>query len=200
MRLPRRLRSDRGSALVELAFVLPMLCILVFGTTEMGLAWVAKNRVSGAVAQAARIGASEGNLPATDRDILLTLKASLPAEQLAALDRVVVFNANDPSGTVPGACTKSAGNPSEVGTSTCNSYTGATVRTVSAGSMAGFTGGPGGKDGYWPPAHRKSALLDPPDYIGVWLRTSYSGITGFGFAQVTMTTSSIFRIQPDLSG
>lgn len=195
-----RWRSDRGSALVELALVLPMLCILVYGTTEMGFAWVAKNRVAGAVSQAARIGASGGNQLATDRDILLTLKASLPAKQLAALDRVVVYNGNDPSGTAPAVCTKSAGAPSEVGTSTCNSYTGATVRSVSGTSMAGFTGAPGGKDGYWPPANRKSALLDPPDYIGVWLRTSYAGITGFGYSHVVMTTSAVYRIQPDLSG
>lgn len=196
----RRLRSDRGSALVELALVLPMLCILVYGTTEMGFAWVAKNRVASSVSQAARIGASSGNQPATDRDILLTLKATLPAKQLAALDRVVVYNANDPSGVVPAGCTKNAADTSEMGTSGCNTYTGTTVRAVSAGSMAGFTGASGGKDGYWPPTSRKAALLDPPDYIGVWLRTSYEGITGYGYSHVTMTTAAVYRIQPDLSG
>lgn len=196
----RRCRADRGAALVELAFVLPLLCVLVFGTTELGLAWVGQNRVAGAVAHAARVGATVGGRVEADRDILLTLQVSLPADQLANLDRVVVYNAVDPSGAVPEACTKVAGSSSEVGTTTCNTYTGATVRAVSSDSMVGFTGTAGSKDGYWSPAIRKDALDDPPDYIGVWVRTSYDGLTGFAFSQSVITSNSVFRIQPDLYG
>jgi hypothetical protein len=187
-------------ATVELAILLPVLSLFVFATVEMGLAWVAHNEVSSAVAHSARIGAAGGGRPQADRDLLLTLRASLPAEQLAGVDRVVVYKASDPSGAVPAGCIKAVSDPSEAGTSLCNSYSGATVRSVTAGSMAGFTGAPGGKDAFWPPAGRHDSLDDPPDYLGVWLRTTYSGLTGFSFANVTVTASSVFRIQPDLNG
>jgi hypothetical protein len=66
--------------------------------------------------------------------------------------------------------------------------------------MAGFTGAPGGKDAYWAPASRNDALVDPPDYLGVWLRTKYDGVTGYVFEHVTVTAASVYRIQPDLAG
>ena len=66
--------------------------------------------------------------------------------------------------------------------------------------MAGFTGTPGAKDADWPPASRNDALDDPPDYLGVWLRTTYNGLTGFAFATVTVTgraSSASNRTWPD---
>jgi Flp pilus assembly protein TadG len=185
---------------VELAAVLPLLSLLLFGTIELGLAWVADNRVEGAVGQAARIGAASGSRQEADRDLLVALRAALPADQLAALDRVVVFLASDPAGQVPAGCIKAEGSPSDVGATGCNSYSGATVRLVSVDSMVGFGGTAGTKDASWPPATRADALADPPDYLGVWVRTEHRSITGFGFAAVTVEASSVYRIQPDLSG
>jgi hypothetical protein len=195
-----RARGERGAVLVELALVLPFLSLMVFGMIELGLAWVADNRVEGAVSQAARIGATSGSREEADRDLLVSLRAALPAEQLQALDRVIVFQATDPDGTVPAGCIKAEGSPSDVGAAGCNSYSGTTVRLVSASSMVGFGGTIGTKDASWAPATRKDALVDPPDYLGVWVRTKHAPITGFGFAEVTVEATSIYRIQPDLSG
>jgi hypothetical protein len=191
---------DRGAALLELALVLPFLCLLAFGTVEVGMAWVTNNRVEGAVSTAARIGASSGSRAEADRDILVALGAALPGGELARLDRVIVFRPVDEAGTLPPGCIKVAGSTSDVGAPSCNSYSGATVRAVSAGSMNGFGGGTGTKDAYWPPATRRDALVDPPDYLGVWVRTTHDGLTGFAFDEITVTESSVFRIQPDLSG
>jgi hypothetical protein len=194
----RRTRGDRGAALVELAFVVPVLALLVFGTLELGRAWVADHRVDSAVAGAARIAAAQGRLASADRDALLALRAALPADQLASADRVVIFDATS-SGRVPAACLKPRGSGSQVGASGCNSYSGATLRSVSSTSMAGF-GGPGAADGYWAPAARKDTLGGPPSYVGVWLRTEHHGVSGVWFARVTVTASAVFRIEPDVNG
>lgn len=192
--------GDRGAALVELAFMLPLLALFVFGTVEVGLGWVSDNKVEVAVAQAARIGAASGSRAEADRDLLVALRAALPADQLALLDRVVVYRADDPGAGPPPGCIKPVGSPSDVGVAGCNSYSGATVRLVTAGSMTGFGGTYGAKDAWWAPATRKDSLADPPDHLGVWVRTRHQSITGFSFARITIEASSVFRLQPDLYG
>jgi hypothetical protein len=193
-------RGERGAALVELALVLPILALLLFGTIELSLAWVTDNKTEGAAIQGARIAASSGSRVEADRDVLLALRASLPPKALADADRVVVFKASDPTGTVPAGCIKAVGDPSEVGTALCNTYSGTTLRSVTGTSMVGFGGTVGAKDASWPPAARADALTDPPDYVGVWVRTKHRSLTGFTFSKVTITAVSIVRIQPDIDG
>jgi Flp pilus assembly protein TadG len=195
-----RLDGDRGTAFVELALVLPMLALLVFGTMEIGRAWVTQTKVGNAVSQAARIGAADGARPEADRDILLGLQAALPADALASADRVVIFRSTDANGVIPSGCTKAVGSSSEVGTSLCNTYSGTTLRSVTAASMAGFGGTVGTKDAYWPPAGRNDSLADPPDYLGVWVRTRNHSVTHLPVANLTITNKDVARIQPDLNG
>jgi Flp pilus assembly protein TadG len=192
--------GDRGATIVEFALVLPLLLLLGLGTVEMGLGFVAHDRVETATAQAARVAAVSGSRAEADRDILMTLQTSLPAEELANLDRVVIFKPSSTQGAVPAGCIKVAGDSSQTGTSTCNTYTGATVRSVTATDMTGFGGGITAADRYWAPSTRKDTLAGPPDYIGVWLRTTHENITGAFFGDLAMTKVSIFRIQPDLTG
>ncbi|QEM68883.1 pilus assembly protein [Geobacter sp. FeAm09] len=49
-----RLRSSRGQALVELALLLPILLLLIFGVIEFGRAFYMKNTLTNAVRHAAR--------------------------------------------------------------------------------------------------------------------------------------------------
>ena len=105
-------RHDRGASLVELALVLPILCLLAFGTIEAGRTWVVGNHVEGSVAQAARLGATGGSRVESDRDILVALRASLPEDALRRLDRVVVFLSPNADGQLPSGCIKPAGSHS----------------------------------------------------------------------------------------
>ena len=180
--------------------MLPFLCTLLYGTIELSQAWVSDNRVQSSVAQAARVAAADGSRVAADRDLLVALRASLPAGVLADTDRVVVYKSTDGTGAVPPGCIKAVGDPSEVGSALCNSYNGATLRAASAASMTGFGGTAGTKDASWAPASRLDRLSGPPDYLGVWIRTKNRPLTGFAFAQVTITAKTVVRIQPDLGG
>lgn len=186
--------------LLELAFSLPMVLILMVGGVELGGTWMADNRVEGAVFQSARMGASAGSRVEADRDVLVALRASLPSGLLARVDRVVIYRADTPTTPVPAACVKPVGSTDETGASTCNTYTGATLRTTTATSMTGFGGGLTAKDRYWKPSTRKDTLSGPPDNLGVWVRTSRAPTVGGGFGSFTITASAISRLQPDLSG
>lgn len=186
--------------MVEFALVLPFLLLLGLGTAEMGMAWVAHDRAQSAGAQAARVAAVSGSRVQTDRDVLLALQVALPADQLAALDRVIIFKPGSAAGAVPAGCVKALGDSSQTGNSACNTYTGATVRAVTPESMTGFGGGATAVDRFWLPSSRKDTLVGPPDYIGVWLRTSHANITGSFFGDLTLTKVTIFRIQPDMTG
>jgi hypothetical protein len=192
-------RGDRGATIVEFALLMPFLLILAMGTADMGLGWIATDRVESASAQAARTAAVKGTRVEADRDVLVTLATALPAPELANLDRVVIFKPGA-AGAVPSGCIKIAGDSSETGATGCNTYSGATVRAVTATSMTGFGGTALAKDHYWAPASRNDALSDPPDYIGVWLRTTHNSQVGGWFGSITITKVTILRIQPDLAG
>jgi hypothetical protein len=197
----RRRGGQRGATIVEFALVLPFLLLLGIGTAEMGMGWVAHDRVAGAGAQAARVAAVSGSRVEADRDVLLALRASLPADALANLDRVVIFKPSSLQGAVPAGCIKAAGDTSQTGVaSSCNTYNGATIRSVTSSSMTGFGGGSTAADRFWSPATRKDTLAGPPDYVGIWLRTTHENVTGSLFGDLTLVKVSIFRIQPDLAG
>lgn len=191
----RSARSDRGAALLELALVLVPLLLLAFGTAEMGVAWVAQNRVEGATSTAARIGSAAGAQPDADVRILVALRSALPEKALAELDRVVVFKPSGSSGQVPSGCIKDVGSSSQAGVpGSCNTYTGATVRGITPTSDLGDAGT------YWHPTDREDSLAGPPDDIGVWVRTKHEDITGTFWSDFMITRQSIYRIQPDIDG
>lgn len=197
----RSRRADRGAVLLEFAIVVPVLLLLAFGTAELGLAWVANSRIEGTTSTAARIGASGGSSLDADRNILVSIKSSLPASELANLDRVVVFEPSNADGGVPSSCIKPTGSTDQTGvTGRCNTYSGATVRGVSSSSMVGFGGGASDVDRFWAPVTRKDTLAGPPDHLGVWVRTTHRNQTNTYWGDFVITKTSIYRIQPDLNG
>jgi Flp pilus assembly protein TadG len=184
--------------MLEFALVLPLLALLAFGTAEMGLAWTAHNRIEGATSAAARVGSSTGQDVNADVSILVALRAALPAEALANLDRVVIFKPVNADGGMPATatCVRPVGSTSQVGSAgNCNTYTGATVRAVTTATDLGPA------DDSWNGLTRKDGLADAggPDYLGVYVRTRQDSKTSF-FGDFTITRTSIYRLQPDIDG
>ncbi len=194
-----RSARERGATMLEFALVLPLLALLAFGTAEMGLAWTAHNRVEGAVSTAARVGSAAGQDPNADVNILVALRAALPAESLANLDRVVIFKPLNANGGMPApsTCVPAVGSTSQLGSSgNCNTYTGATVRSVTTATNLGSA------DDSWAGLTRKDSLADSggPDYLGVYVRTRHDSKTGTFWGDFTITRTSIYRLQPDIDG
>lgn len=61
----RRARDQRGAAAVELALVLPILVLLIFGIIEFGRGYNAKVSLQGAVREGARVLALDSGDPVT---------------------------------------------------------------------------------------------------------------------------------------
>jgi hypothetical protein len=198
-----RRRGDRGAAIVEFALIVPILTLLAFATAEIAFASVAENRVQNAVAQAARVASSSGKEREADASVLLAVKASLPADQLANLDRVVVFRANAADVTVPTACANlTVGQDGGSSGQACNSYSGDTVRALTSITDPGFGGATcsGTKDRFWCPLDRKDSLADPPDWVGVWVRTQHTNPVSVFFGDPMISRQSVYRVQPDFTG
>lgn len=71
-----RTRDERGAALVELALVLPVLVLFVFGIVEFGRAYNARIELTSAVREGARAGALGGNPVTATRNAAPGLTAS----------------------------------------------------------------------------------------------------------------------------
>lgn len=94
----QRHRREGGAALVELAIILPVLIMMVFGIIQFGIAF---NRVQGLHA-AAREGARVASLPSsTAGDVQAAIDASLAAMNFVA----------DPAAVSPAGCAGNHGNP-----------------------------------------------------------------------------------------
>lgn len=183
--------------MLEFALVVPFLALMAFGTAEMGLAWTAHNKVEGATSTAARVGASSGGVLEADVNILVALRTALPAESLANLDRVVIFNATDADGDFDPSCIKPVASTNQAGVNgVCNTYSGATVRGFNQAGADPL----GAADNFWLGTNRRDSLADPPDAIGVWVRTTHDSKTGTFFDDFTITRQSIYRLQPDIDG
>ena len=194
-----RRRGQRGVAIVELAIVAPVLLLIMLGMAEFGVGWVGSSRVESSASTAARVASSSGASTDADRNVLLSLRASLPADLLANVERVIIFKSNV-NGDMAGNCrTVSPGGGVGTGAGTagaadrCNTYTGAQLRTVT--SSGAFTTG-----SFWLPSTRRDHLSGPPDYIGVMVITRQDSLTDTFWSDRQIVQSSVYRIAPDIDG
>lgn len=165
-RFPRRnRRGEQGAVLVEAAIVTPLITLLVFGLIEFGFVWKDKLTLASASRQGARVGSAAGNDPMADFAILKAIEGSVASVE--GLESIVVFKANGPSGTVPPECTHGAGISGK-----CNVYS-ASDLSMSEGAFAATS-----KKESWPAGSRQTRLKEGPDYLGVWVNSSYSSLVG----------------------
>lgn len=194
----RSAERSRGAVLIEMAIMAPFLLMLCFGIAEFGFQLVAANRMAGAVATAARVGSTSGRAPASDvsvpdRNILLSLRASLPDGLLDNVERVVVYR-SDASGGFNASClTISTNSGISSGANPCNVYSGATLRAVTTSTILTATS-------FYNTTTRNDRLSGPPDYIGVLVVSRSAALTDTFWGDFRVQRSSVFRISPDIDG
>lgn len=111
--------KERGAALVEMAFVTPLLLMMVFGIVEFGMAFHERLTVANSTQTAARIGSALGTDEQTDYEIVQAIAQgleTLPNAGVGIVKYVAIFEAD------------SNGNPTTTcaipgGSSACNVYT-----------------------------------------------------------------------------
>ena len=95
----KRKNNESGVAIVEMAIVLPLLILLVFGIVEYGLLFKEKLTVASATTSAARTGATMGTRETADIRILEAIEAGLfESVDSSVLISVQIFSAHPTTG------------------------------------------------------------------------------------------------------
>ena len=186
----RRDGRDRGAVMVEMAIVVPIFILLVFGMLEFGLAFKNKLSMAHAANQATRRATVLGNEASADIEILEAFEQGLVGA--ASTDSIVyvdIYRANDDGTkdvwdryvydtvTVPGC----SWDP-------CPDL--AIVDPVVYGSPEDY-----------PPCARDISLdpSDGVDTVGVDVEYTHTWVTGvLGFSQETWHETAAGRMEPDL--
>lgn len=194
-----RRSRERGSAIIEAAFVTPVFFLLIFGVFEFGFLIRNYLSVTNATTEAARTASVAGDTSEADYLIIRTLDHALEPIGLERLDFVIIYEASGPKDTVPSACLVS---PSAA--DNCNRYT---PSDFFLGLDDQVTGDPldnwrcvsstQSVDRYWCPSDRETALNPGPDYIGVYIQANHNYLTGFIGESRKLTNNKIIRIEPD---
>jgi len=204
-----RLRGDQGSVIIELAFVAPLLIILVLGVVEFGTVFRNQTIVTSATRQAGRVESQSSSTLTVDELAIQTFMAGTSGLRNMSLQRLVVFTA-PPTGVVPPACVTAVitGTKPYGVNGTCNVYSAAQASALVAdpvgnavnfgcGGIANVTGTTW--DGNWCPGARSTALVTLMTRVGVYARFTYTDVTNlFSTKTMTITSTAIFAIQPSV--
>ena len=188
-----RSRRERGAALVEASLVSGLFLMFIFFVFEMGFLFRDSLTTSNASREAARAASTLGRDADADYYTIRTTEHGLEAMGLQSLDVLVVFKASGPNDTVPSACLSSSQ------ANLCNRYTAADFFAEKEDAAGVPTGkfGCGTLDHNWCPTTRETKASVGTDYVGVYVRTKHSYLTGMFGAQTDLEATTILRIEPD---
>ncbi|MEQ8842502.1 MAG: TadE/TadG family type IV pilus assembly protein [Acidimicrobiales bacterium] len=188
----RRCKGERGATLVESAIITPVLMLFLFGIFEFGFAF----RDYLTVANAARDGAREvsvaGNAGDADYRMLRAIaraSASLPDD---AIEQIIVFKATGPGDTPDPSCL--GGSQTDL----CNVYTASdfTRAADEFGCNGASTVTPNAPDDAWCPTDREVSVGTGLDYVGVWITTTHTYITGLFGSSIDLDDQLILKVEP----
>ncbi|MGZ4760001.1 MAG: TadE/TadG family type IV pilus assembly protein [Acidimicrobiales bacterium] len=189
----RRFHGDDGSIIAESALLVPFFVLLLFGMLEFGGAFRDYLTLSNAASTGARQAGIQGNAASADWNIILAVKDAANAMPLSQITRIAIFKAATPTAGLPANCDTG-------GVAGCNSYDAATVASVkTTATMPASWANCTGPDSYYCPTGR-SVSASNPDYLGVWVQIVHPWITGLFGKSITMTQTSIIRLEPQAIG
>ena len=199
---PRRCRSDRGTALLEAVFVLPIAMLLYFGVFAMGTLFKGYASTAHAVRAGGRMASLFGADPMADQQALARVSEESFGIRPDTIEYIAIWHATGPGATPPSGCkpaTHTTPNTSSVGVSdagvdalgACNVY----IRPAMAGGAFDMANGlaahpasyyfgcQGASDPQashmvdcrWPGKDRK-ATVSPRAAVGTLVAPDYVGI------------------------
>ncbi len=194
-------RGERGTALVEAAFVTPLFLILIFGIMEFGFLFRNYLTVANTTREASRTASVSGSSGEADYLTLRSAEHAFAAWGVENISMLVIYHADGPDDTVPAGCLVASG-------STCNRYTenefSLSLNNADGSNGPYFRCEPSAVDRFWCPGDRKTGLTDTdsgfpdgPAYIGVYVEAEHEYITGFFGSTATLKDDRIIRIEPD---
>lgn len=181
----RRGQGDRGAAMVELAFVGPMLIVLTLGMVEIGVAWRDSVTITQSARQGARVASHLGDEALADRELLIAVRSVTDTPRIGEVNKVVVYAA-DADGAMADGC-EIQSQPGQ-----CNHYTQDDLELADDASLWGCD--PGSPDSVWCPTER----TDSDAYLGVYvefIRPHRYGLLGGG--EHIIHSHTVMRIEPE---
>ncbi|MEZ5378754.1 MAG: pilus assembly protein [Acidimicrobiales bacterium] len=208
----RRRQRERGSTMVEAAFVTPVFFLLIFGIIEFGFLFRDYLTVSNAASVGARSASVAGNDLDADFFTLRSVNHGLAAINLQDLESIVIFEASGPDDEPPANCIGPTGT-SQVSSGSqrgCNVYhayelslglveddgLGNEVATTYFGCHPATGSDPASVDISFCPSSRDPRLPDP-DFVGVYVAVNHKMITGFFGTNRTLTDTKVIRLEPE---
>jgi Flp pilus assembly protein TadG len=189
----RRLHGERGVSLVEGAIIAPLFFFLIFGVMEFGLVFRQYLTVSTASQNGTRTASTQGNLADADYATLQQLQHSLTAVKSSEISYIVIFKATGTNSSMDSSPLSACKTASVA--NLCNRYTTTDFSRPASdfGNCPSVTTGP---DHYWCPLGRNVSAAGPPDYLGVYIASTYKAITGVFGKNFTFGTQTIYRLEP----
>ena len=181
---PDRKRRERAAALVEAAFVFPLLVTLVFGMLEFGLVFKNASTVAGATRSGVRTGSAAPRVSGYDLAIEAAVTTALSSSSATPVE-LWIYKADSTTGLPLGGDFASA--------SGCPAFTcGRWTWTAGAWTLASST--------MWQPTSQ-SACLAPasgtyPDSLGVYVKVRHNFATKLFGTTKTLTDSAVMRLEP----
>ncbi len=194
-------RSERGAAMVEMALIMPILLMLVFGIIEFGLAFQSRLTIGNATQSAARVGSAIGTGDRADIEILSALEQGLfqlPNNGKDIIKEVWIYKAaadGSPASSCSGA--------------SCNVYTYDPLLACNWNPCPDPDNPPAVYGGGWEPSTR-NATVGSLDVLGVDIYFSHTWIVGsfLPLADVSCTNpptgcwsdTALMRLEPQQFG
>ncbi len=199
-----RLQGDAGVALVEAAFILPVLMMVLLGSLDVAFLYRDHMTLVNAAADGAKFGAiiGPGSTPSGENGDFITMKeirATLGALDPFQVERIVIFKANNASWGRPMQQYNAKCKSLSTSSNGCNIYQPLTAfRKIEKGQADYFkctaTGDPACG---WNPANRKEGPTSADiEYLGVYIRYSHHNISPYLGADRDVEVAKIVRLEP----
>ncbi len=184
----RTARRQRGAAVVEVAFVVPLLVFLFLGIAELGLTVSDSQSVVGATQAGVRVASSAGNDRMADYDALMSVGASLGDLDPGRVLAVVVFKP-EADGSMPAGCETASQ------TDLCNRYPASALASTPADFVDATSCGLTAPDRFWCPLDREMDQAAGTDWIGVRVEVSRTSLAPF-IPDRVLDDATVMRIEP----
>jgi Flp pilus assembly protein TadG len=185
-----RKRTDRGATIVEAAIVYGLLFIALFAVLEFGLAFKDWLSVSHAARNGARAGATYGNDPRADIQILQDIEATLAPASIADGLQVNIFQADTAPPSTPFYTYTPGSDCSDL--SPGGILDGCCDWTPCPDTWRATYTPP-----YWDPASR-DVSAPFTQRIAVQVIFTHEWVTGFFAPDADFTTTTDFQIEPQV--
>jgi Flp pilus assembly protein TadG len=198
-----RCHGDDGAVLVEAAMVLPLLATMILGAFEFGMGWRQNSYQSASIAAGVRQLATNGTARYADMYALQSFMAGMNQTRNLSINRVVIFEASSTGMPTNAACLTTAAVSTGTGiTGACNIYSLTPLQNLTTANFGttGTTCSSTAWDRYWCPLdQRKDAQGDPPDFVGMYVVSTYTPYTKLVPNSFTLTDKGFMQIEPKVN-